>query len=146
MYESLLPLAGVVLGAVLAGCFQYLTTKKQIQNDSIKLRTQILADRSKSVAERKTAYLLEWLPEFIYLADPEAHIEYDYKRALQLVHKIQLVLTPEHCEHEAKLNYEVGQLAALLQSAASGAPNQYNLLGAQNAVIESGRKVLKKLS
>ncbi|EGQ8117920.1 TPA: hypothetical protein ACF35N_004556 [Vibrio parahaemolyticus] len=146
MYESLLPLAGVVLGAVLAGCFQYLTTKKQIQNDSIKLRTQILADRSKSVAERKTAYLLEWLPEFIYLADPEAHIEYDYKRALQLVHKIQLVLTPEQCEYEAKLNYEVGQLAALLQSAASGSPNQYNLLGAQNAVIESGRKVLKKLS
>lgn len=146
MYESLLPLAGVVLGAVLAGCFQYLTTKKQIQNDSIKLRTQILADRRKSVAERKTAYLLEWLPEFIYLADPEAHIEYDYKRALQLVHKIQLVLTPEQCEYEAKLNYEVGQLAALLQSAASGSPNQYNLLGAQNAVIESGRKVLKNLS
>ncbi|HDZ9256297.1 TPA: hypothetical protein RUZ19_003448 [Vibrio cholerae] len=146
MYESLLPLAGVVLGAVLAGSFQYLTMKKQIQNDSIKLRTQILADRSKSATERKTAYLLEWLPEFIYLADPEAHVEYDYKRALQLVHKIQLVLTPEHCEYEAKLNYEVGQLAALLQSAASGSPNQYNLLGAQSAVMESGRKVLQKLS
>lgn len=146
MYESLLPLAGVALGAVLAGSFQYLNTKKQIQNDSIKLRTQIRADRYKSAAERKAGYLLEWLPEFIYLADPEAHENYDYKRALQLVHKIQLVLTPEHCTLEAKLNYEVGQLAALLRVAASGSPVQYELLGAQSEVVEAGRKVLQKLS
>ncbi|MGR6837970.1 hypothetical protein ACU5DF_02250 [Aliivibrio wodanis] len=146
MFENLYPFIGVVIGALLAGGFQYLNTKKQLQNDIQKLRTQIIADKKKSSYELKSKYLLEWLPELIYLADPEAHAKFDYQKTLQLVHKIQLILNPEQCRLEAELNNAVSNLASLIQSAICDKPDNYHLLGGQDIVIKAGRNVLKKFS
>ena len=141
---ALVALAGVALGGLLAGWFQRINTKTLVAAEMDKLRLQLDGEAKKRLVGRKQDWLLELVPELVSAADPELHAQFDYKRVVVLIQRIELLLDPK-VPTEARLNMALANLGFAVQAAVSGQRDISRLLNTQAEVTEATRGLLRHL-
>lgn len=145
LQTALIALAGVALGGLLTGWFQRANTKTLVAAELEKLRVQLEGEARSRLLGRKQDVLMDAVADIVAAADPELHTQFDYKRVVTLIHRIQLLLDPKKSA-DARLNDALSKLGFSVQGAVSGQRDTSALLGAQAYVIESARTLLGNAS
>lgn len=99
MDASLISLAGVLgalLGSVLVAIIttkhQKNMTTKLIESELHKINTQILGESRARLLAKKEDWLTDAITELLTETDPELQAEFNYKKIVSLIHRIQLIL------------------------------------------------------
>lgn len=139
---SVASIAGVVVGALLAGWQQKANTKALIESEFKKLNVQLFGENLARVRARKEDWLLESVPLLVAAVDPELHAEFDYNKVVSLIHRIQVILDPRNPK-EAAINHATTELGLTVQAVKCKQVPRESLLRVQAALIEATREYLR---
>jgi len=104
LVSGLFGLLGAVIGAALAGMHLRSSTKTLIEAGFTKIHTQISAESKSRFPGKKEDQLVESVAELVTETDPELHSNFDYKKIVSLIHKVQIVLDPRS-ESQGQINH-----------------------------------------
>ncbi len=144
---ALIGVGGAVLVAITSTIAQVRITRAVIAADLAKLTKQLRGELENTRREKREDKLVDALSGLLFASDPESPNGGDYARAVELIHRAQLLLMPTIPAH-TPLNSAISRLGKDLR--AYKAPDQRNdstaalaaLYAAQSDVIETARTVI----
>jgi hypothetical protein len=90
-------------------------TRFVVKSERVKVAQQVTAEHRLQARAKRADTLLEAISELLAETDPQVKAAFDYGRVVSLIHRVQLVLSPDDPE-EANLNGAVNRLGLELQN------------------------------
>jgi hypothetical protein len=143
---ALVGLGGVVVGAVIAGGFQWWTSRQTIAADRVRLHEQMHGEARLRREEQWRTELRSALAELLAATDPEGHPSDHRDRIVRHTHAVDLLLD-QRFEDQNRLRESVINLSTSLtdtggRSSVFVEPREVRRL--QNVVYQAARAILNR--
>lgn len=110
---ALIGLGGVALGGALGGILQYFNTRQLLKGESARALRLSATEYENRMLERRFERCFEFVAELVSVSDPSIQSQLDYRHAVRLIAKTQLLLDCG-APLEARLNDKINHLGFAL--------------------------------